>query len=436
MLKESLKYFFLTLIAAACLIFGAVCFRQYLSEKNQPYDPPFDMVSAAAYAATPDVEELSGQNGAGEATPENTPIPTPAPTPAPTPESFESRLRRSISSMSLEEKIGQLMMFGFSGTTAPDAKYLQIFRDYQIGNFLLLGPNIDRKDSSGGFETCRILTSALQQEERIPALISIDVEGGKVIRFQWDQWPESAASLGKKGDMITAEEQFLRIAVQLRNSGINVDLAPVLDISENPLETVLKTRIISSDTDTVSAIGTSVIRGIQEGGCLSAAKHFPGHGGTTADSHDKLPVIRKSLDELMGYDLVPFRAAVDAGVDLVLIAHILYPEIDPDQPASLSERFMTDLLREEMGFEGIIISDDFRMKGLTDGRTVGDAAVRFLLAGGDMILCGPNSDYQKQIAAAVTEAAEQGILSQDRIDESMYRILLKKHLVTDWEPDN
>jgi beta-N-acetylhexosaminidase len=438
-LKESLKYFFLTLIGAASILLGMICFRRYFVEKTKEPEPLFDMISAAAINATPDISASDvSSSGAGTEPAAWTATPAPFITPSPThtPESFESRLERYIADLPIQEKIGQLMMFRFSGPLEPDAPYQRLIQEYQIGNFLLLGPNIDRKDATGGFETCRILTGNLQDGAKIPALIAIDIEGGKVIRFRWEEWPKSAAALGNNGDPDAAEKQFLKIAIQLRDCGINVDLAPVLDVSTDPDQTVLKTRIISSDPNTVASIGTAAIRGLQEGACLSAAKHFPGHGGTDSDSHDTLPVIGKTLNELAEYDLVPFKAAIDAGVDFILMAHILYPEIDSEFPASLSEKIMTSMLRGAMGFEGIIISDDFRMKALTKGRTIGEAAVQFFLAGGDMILCGPNTEYQNEILTAVSDAVERGLLPLERIDESLFRVLLKKHIAMNWELSN
>ena len=213
-----------------------------------------------------------------------------------------------------------------------------------------------------------------------------------------------------------------------------MNLAPVLDVSEDPMRTFLTTRIISSDEAIVASIGVSIIEGLHDAGCLATAKHFPGHGGTRADSHATTPVIRRSAASLSSYDLVPFAAAIDAGVDVVLVAHILYPALDEAQIATLSPAIITDLLRGQLGFDGIVLSDDFRMGGLTGQCGVGEAAVRFLLAGGDLILCGPQHEAQREIMEALLAAASDGTLSQARIDESVARILKKKMQVTGWSP--
>ena len=174
--------------------------------------------------------------------------------------------------------------------------------------------------------------------------------------------------------------------------------------------------------------------GLQEGGCLSVVKHFPGHGATAADSHNVTPVVKKTLDELRAYELLPFERAVAAGADGVMMAHILYPEVDPDYIASLSEIFLTDILRGEMGFEGLILADDFRMNGLRSQASLEQAAVRFILAGGDLVLCGANHDYQRAILKGLTEAVENGTISEERLNESVVRVLTAKMKVSDWTP--
>jgi beta-N-acetylhexosaminidase len=216
--------------------------------------------------------------------------------------------------------------------------------------------------------------------------------------------------------------------------GINVDLAPVLDVAKDPARTVLGQRIISSDPEVVSRIGCACIEGLQTGGCLSIAKHFPGHGATATDSHKATPVVKKDLAALRSYELLPFEGAVAAGVDGIMLAHILYPEIDPDYIASQSEIFMTDLLRTEMGFEGVILADDFRMNGLRSKAPLGQAAVRFIQAGGDIILCGANHEYQRAILKGLADAVADGTISQARLDESVVRVLTAKMKVSDWTP--
>ena len=222
---------------------------------------------------------------------------------------------------------------------------------------------------------------------------------------------------------IAVDTHVFRIAHKLKLSN-----------AKDPSKTFLGKRIISRDAETAARIGCAAVAGLQEGGCLSVVKHFPGHGATAADSHNVTPVVKKGLAELRAYELVPFERAVAAGADGVMMAHILYPEVDPDNIASLSEIFLTDILRGEMGFEGLILADDFRMNGLRSQASLEQAAVRFILAGGDLVLCGANHDYQRAILKGLTEAVENGTISEERLNESVVRVLTAKMKVSDWTP--
>ena len=420
MLQKSLKWMLLTLLLAGLLIGGVVWI--------------VSAVSAPAIAAGTPAPTLPSPSPIPTVSP--APSPSPSPTPSQAPASEAERLAAYIDAMPIEQKLGQLVMFGGSGTSRPDSDFESVLREYPIGNIVLYGANIAKNDADGGFSRAQRLLNAIEETAScdIPPLVSIDVEGGDVVRFHWDKWPLSARKLGTRNDPDEAYAQFLSIGQKLFETGINMNLAPVLDVSEDPMRTFLTTRIISSDEAIVASIGVSIIEGLHDAGCLATAKHFPGHGGTRADSHATTPVIRRSAASLSSYDLVPFAAAIDAGVDVVLVAHILYPALDEAQIATLSPAIITDLLRGQLGFDGIVLSDDFRMGGLTGQCGVGEAAVRFLLAGGDLILCGPQHEAQREIMEALLAAASDGTLSQARIDESVARILKKKMQVSGWSP--
>lgn len=368
-------------------------------------------------------------------TPEATATPEPTPTPEIAPATAEEWVERYMTTMSVQEKLGQLMMFGFSGTSEVQNPFREIWSNYAVGNAILYGPNIKSSNSDGGFGQAKSLTERIASSvnNNIPPLIGIDVEGGSVVRFRWNPQPVSARSLGRRRDVDFAKEQFQTIGAKLVSVGINLDLAPVLDVSENPMDTFLETRIISEDATIAAGIGSAIIEGLHAGGCLSSAKHFPGHGGTNEDSHAVTPVVDKSLEALQSYDLVPFVSAIESGVDAIMVSHVLYPALDSTDIATMSKPIMTDLLRVQMGFEGLILSDDFRMDGLTTRYEVGDASVRFILAGGDIIICGAVSEKQQAIAEALGAAAADGRLTQERLDESVKRVLLKKLSLGTWD---
>lgn len=388
---------------------------------------------------------LSGETAAPEPTPsaypDETPSPAPsaAPEPTVTPETEPATAAewadRFLATMSTQEKLGQMVMFGFTGTSDVSGTFREIWSAHNVGNAVLYGSNIKSDNSDGGFGLCADLTEAIARRTggSIPPLIAIDVEGGSVVRFRWDPQPVSARSLGRRRDADYAFEQFQTIGEKLVSVGINMDLAPVLDVSQTPMDTFLETRIISEDASIAAAIGSAVVDGLHAGGCLSAAKHFPGHGGTVEDSHAVTPVVDKTLEELQNYDFVPFESAISGGVDAMMIAHVQYPALDETDIASMSEPIITGLLRNKMGFTGLVISDDFRMEGLTTRYDIGDAAVRFILAGGDIVMCGAQSDKQQAIVEALAAAAADGRLTQERIDESVRRILIQKISLGTWD---
>lgn len=394
-------------------------------------DAPVSVVSPVP--ETPATVEVT----AAPDTPSVTQAPTVPPTPEPTPEptrSPEQLLQDYIDGMSTEEKIGQLCMFGFRGTTEISGEFRTILAEYHIGNVILYGQNMVRTNSDGGFRQCKKLTDSIRGagKSEIPLLISTDVEGGRVTRFDWDETLLSARSLGSRSKQ-AARDQFRYIAEGLVRAGINVDLAPCLDIAKDPDATFLKKRIISSDETVAAQIGVACIEGLHEGGCLSVVKHFPGHGATSADSHESTPEVRKTLDALLAYELVPFCEALPYA-DGVMVAHILYPRIDGTHIASQSSVFITDLLRGELGFEGIVMSDDFRMAGLRKQTSIRAGAVQFILAGGDLILCGAEHSYQREILEGLYAAVEDGTISEQRLNESVYRILSAKMRATGWNP--
>ena len=401
------------LVSITAVILTALLFAAGASCRNFPVPPE---ATAAPTEAAP------------------TAAPTEEPSPEPTEAPEEDAVRLFISGMSVEDKISQLVMFGYWGHE-PSEEFLSFIGDFPAGNIILNGGNIDRGDGSGGFDTAKrgveLIESAVPCA--VPRLFAADVEGGSVARFGWEPAIPSANSMGRK----TAEEAFdifSAVGEKLRSCGINVDLAPVFDIAEDPLSSFMGSRIISSDLSVVSEIGSAMIGGLHAGGCIACAKHFPGHGGTGEDSHSVTPTVKKSLEELMRYDIAAFSAAISSGVDCVMAAHILYPALDPDNVASMSPAILTGLLREELGFEGVILTDDMLMEGLASVCSPGEAAVRVILAGGDMLLCGADIGAQREIMEALYIAVSEGVITPERLDESVYRILSLKRAYGLWEP--
>jgi beta-N-acetylhexosaminidase len=325
--------------------------------------------------------------------------------------------------MSDRELIGQMVMIGFSGQSDMDKDAISLMQQYDIGNVILFGWN------TRTFAQTEKLTEKIRSHNAtdIPLMIGIDIEGGSVTRFkgQWKPFISSAKKLGQANDTERVFEQYKRIGEQLREIGINIDLAPVMDIAPHPSATFLGNRMFGSDPDKVAPLIGEAVKGLHAGGIASMGKHFPGHGNTAADSHNTLPVLGATLEEMETYELVPFQAAIDDGLDAMLVAHLSYPNVD-SSITSVSPAIITDLLRDRMGFEGVVFSDDMRMKGIRNEYSVGEAAVLHILAGGDVVLIGMHDSLQSEVLESLYQAVQDGRLTRERLEESVRRILKMK----------
>ena len=360
-----------------------------------------------------------------EPTPQPTPEPTPEPTPAPTPQPTPADpIERIIASMSDRELIGQMVMIGFSGQSDMSEDAKSLMKEYAVGNVILFGWNTNT------FAQTKKLTEKIRSYNAtdIPLTIGIDIEGGSVTRFrgQWKPFISSAKKLGEVNDPERVFNQYKRIGEQLKEIGINLNLAPVMDIAPNPSATFLGNRMFGSKPEKVAPLVVEAVKGLQAGGIASMGKHFPGHGNTAADSHHTLPVLKATLEEMETYELVPFQAAIDAGLDAMLVAHLSYPNVDPDYITSISPTIITDLLRNTMGFEGVVFSDDMRMRGIRGKYSVGEAAVLHILAGGDVVLIGMHKSLQTEVLYSLYQALQDGRLTRERLEESVRRILRMK----------
>jgi beta-N-acetylhexosaminidase len=332
---------------------------------------------------------------------------------------------RDLSEWTLREKIGQMVMCGFDGKQPTDGIRMLI-REYRIGGIIYFRRNV------GTAEETASLSAALQEAAAdvsdVPLWIAVDQEGGMVARIDRDVavMPGNMA-LGAARDAGLAYETALASARDLRRMGINFNLAPCLDVNNNPANPVIGVRSYGERPELVAKLGSAAIRGYQAGGVAACAKHFPGHGDTVADSHLELPVVPHDPRRLDRVELAPFRAAVEAGVDAVMTAHVRFPaHEDRAIPATLSPRILTGLLRERLGFSGMIVTDCLEMKAISDTVGVGRGAVMAVKAGADLVLVSHRLDRQLEALEALHDAVLSGEIGMERIDDAVRRILAAK----------
>ncbi len=332
-------------------------------------------------------------------------------------------IAEQIENMTIEEKIGQMVIVGLEGYE-PDENAEAMIRDYHVGGFILFRNNVK---SSGQLLT---LLNTLKQENtvnKVPLFLSVDEEGGRI-----DRMPEDISKLPSNMDIgkINNGDFSYKIggllAQQIKAFGFNMDFAPVLDIFSNPKNTVIGDRSFGTGADVVSKLGIQTMKGIREGGIIPVVKHFPGHGDTIIDSHVGLPSVDYDMERLTSFEFVPFKEAIDNQADVVMVAHILLSKIDPEYPASLSKTVITDVLRDQLGFKGVIVTDDMTMGAIEKNYEVGKAAVRSVNAGSDIVLVCHEHEKRLAVLDALLKAAEDGTITEERVNESLYRILSLK----------
>lgn len=320
------------------------------------------------------------------------------------------------SSMSLEDAVGQMFLVGLAGTQ-PDPQIEALVRDRNIGGVLLLGHNMESEGQTAALVRS-LQELALDNEPSTPLFVAVDQEGGEVSSAPWVTPQPAAAEVGAAGDPAWARTIAGQTGRELRRAGVNTDLAPVVDTGYGA---AIGSRSYGEDPDLVAAMGAAAVEGFESAGVVSAAKHFPNHGAAAADSHVDLPVVGHDLETVLNYDLPPFRAAVAAGVPMVMVGHLLYPTIDPERPASLSPDAIS-LLRRELGFDGVVVTDDLGMVGASGEGSPGRAAVEAVKAGADLlIIVGPYGD-QVEAYEAVIGAVEAGEISRGRVEEAFQRV--------------
>jgi beta-N-acetylhexosaminidase len=356
-----------------------------------------------------------------------------AATPAPTPVVSASQptshqvAEQILAGMSLEQKVGQVFMLGFEGTTLTPANRALI-HDLHLGGVTLFARNVEHAQ-----QLARLDADLQTIADPVPLFVSVDQEGGLVVRVTEGAtiFPGNMA-VGATGDSSLARRLAEAEADELLAMGVNMNLAPVVDVNTNPLNPVIGVRAFGSDPALVSQFGVATIDGFQQAGVSAVGKHFPGHGDTAVDSHLDLPLVPHPLERLDSIEFQPFRAAIQAGVDGVMTAHVYLPAVEPkpQRPATLSHAVLTGLLRERLGYTGLILTDALDMGAIKRDRPAADAAVEAFEAGADMLLvAGITREDRAHLGEgppALLAAVKSGRISQQRLGASVLRILEAK----------
>lgn len=321
--------------------------------------------------------------------------------------------------------IGQLFMIGFDGTTVP-AETQSLFRWNKAGGAILFRRNIE------SLEQVVALNAALCElgSPEMPMLIGVDQEGGRVARLRDICTPiPSMRSLGTASQ----DENDLPyrigalMARELSVLGFHLDFAPVVDVDTNPDNPVIGERSFGRDAHHVARSGAQFIRGMQQAGVAASAKHFPGHGDTDTDSHLALPRVPHNVERLESIELVPFKAAIDVGVATIMTAHVVIPELDATLPATLSKSILTGILREKLGYQGVIVSDDLEMAAVADHWPIEELVRLGLRAGVDLFLVCHDAEKQARAIESAHRCMEEGVVSKSQIEASLKRVQEMKH---------
>lgn len=364
--------------------------------------------------------------------------------------------------MTLRDKITQMLMIdlqswdentadgGGADFTVMNSQTQKFLEEYRFGAVIYFARNLT--DTQQAFELTQAIQQAARRNGGIPMLICADQEGGSVYRLATGTALPGNMVLGASGSVDYAKLAGRIIGSELSALGINANLAPVVDVNSNANNPVIGLRSFSDDPQTVGSMAAAMIAGMGQFDVVGCAKHFPGHGDTETDSHYGLPTVDKSLQQLETCELVPFRIAIGQGIDMIMTAHILYPQLEQEKvlsrktgqseslPATMSPRIITELLKEEMGFEGIVVTDAMNMAGIAEYWDPVQAVILAIQAGADMI-CMPCSVHSladipklEEILRGVEAAVQDGTIPQNRIDDAVRRILTvkEKRGILDW----
>lgn len=338
-----------------------------------------------------------------------------------------------VAGMTLEQKIAQMFVItpealtGYPNVTAAGDTTKTCYQQKPVGGIIYMEENL-----LGSEQTTKMLTDmqAIAEETTgLPAFLSVDEEGGTVTRIAKNEAfgvndVGNMSEIGASGDTSKAGQAGVTLGTYLKALGFNVDFAPVADVLTNPDNTVIGTRSFGSDPQTVADMVSAELQGLQSQGVYGVVKHFPGHGGTAGDSHEAAVTLDKGIEDLMATELVPFERAVQDGVSFVMVGHISVPSVvGDDTPASLSQMMVSSVLREQLGYDGIVITDALNMGAVTGNYSSDQAAVLAVNAGVDMLLMP--QDYEAAYNGLLA-AVQEGTISEERIDESVVRIVRVK----------
>ncbi|MCY7968232.1 glycoside hydrolase family 3 protein [Bacillus haynesii] len=362
----------------------------------------------------------------------------------------EQNIKQMVSSMSLEEKIGQMLMPDFrnwkkkgessaKGLTEMNDEVAGIIQKYRLGGVILFAENV-----TGTEQTVRLTDGLQKASPDIPLFITIDQEGGIVTRLESGTNLPGNMAVGASSSSKNAFRSGKIIGKELVSLGINVNFSPVLDVNNNPDNPVIGVRSFSSKPELTSKLGIQMMKGLQDEQMIATAKHFPGHGDTAVDSHYGLPLVPHNEKRLRSVELAPFQKAIDAGIDMIMTAHVQFPAFDDTTykskkdgedimvPATLSKKVMTDLLRKDLGFKGVVVTDALNMKAVSDNFGQEEAVVMAVKAGVDIALMPAqvtSLETEKNLARvfeALLTAVKKGEIPIEQIDQSVERILRLK----------
>ena len=358
-----------------------------------------------------------------------TPQPTYTQTPAPSP--TPARPELLLGKMTQAQKIGQVMFAGLGGITTPLIEIQALLGELHLGGFILFDSNVQSPEQVGGL--IRSFQETVHALDDPPLLIGVDQEGGLISRLKesagFSEFP-SPMALAATSDPVANVRAVARAqATELKALGINVILGPSVDVNNNPANPIIGTRAFGSQPEQVSALAQAAIEAYQQAGILAVAKHFPGHGDTTQDSHSDLPLVPHDRARLDSVELMPFRAAIQSGVAGIMSAHVIFPSVDdaPNLPATLSNKVLTGLLRDDLKFDGLALTDSLEMGALAQaGYTIPKAAAAALAAGADLLLFNATPDVYRATQQLIAEQITAGVIPQQRLDEAARRVLRAK----------